>query len=98
MAISLPCDVVDGHCRDEVSHAFGRGQYPLETAGRIDIAIDDVRNAVTAEVLLEGGGRVKSVGDYIEEVRRDIRRDVEQARMVLNRSSQEWTRTPGVRL
>ncbi len=67
--------------RYESHNAWFRETFRLlETAGRIDIGLDDVRNAVTAEALLQSGGvlLVQAEG-YIESVRRSLQDELEQA-------------------
>ena len=53
----------------------------LDEANHIDLGVEDVRVAVAAAVFLAGGGQrgALAAGDYIEEVRRDLGRDVEEA-------------------
>ncbi len=72
----------------------------LDEANHIDLEVEDVRVAIAAAVFLAGGGQrgAMAAGDYIEEVRRELGRDVEQARMDLHRSSGERPRAPGMRL
>ena len=54
----------------------------LVVADRIDIGVADVRNAIVAEVVLASPGPLAgpvAPGTYLDEIRRDLRRGMEQA-------------------
>lgn len=67
--------------RHERHSAWFRDTFRLlEAAGRIDTGIDDVRNAVTVEALLAGGGVPPvQAEDYIETIRLALQDELEQA-------------------
>ena len=73
----------------------------VDMANHIDVDVDEARAALEAEAFLSDpgrpGGPVKA-GDYIEEVRRGLRHDIEQVWTTLNREGRARARSPGMRL